>query len=134
MYFSTKSVDTLRAIGKSPTTTSSSPPGRSLTAAKRQFLPILTTRRVGAAMWAFFVILSGVMVWHNLCIRSWGIGTFPSFARCEHKVDQLHTQGVEADATNERLSKKRAWHISCRQALPCAPFDAIIPWTCCTTK
>lgn len=135
MYFSTKSVDTLRAIGKSPKTTTSSPPGRSLTAAKRQLLPILNKRRVGVAMWAFFAILSGVMVWHNLFIRSWGIGTFPSFARYAMCI-KLHN--LRANIFPSRVCHEQAVVDTCMSRLvlmgTVAPDDVMTMMIYCTAN
>lgn len=64
-------------------------------AASRPFLPILGNRRLRLATWWFFLVLSGIMVGHNLVIRSWGIGTFPSIARFEYIHTGTYTQKVQ---------------------------------------
>lgn len=42
---------------------------------------LLGDARLSAAVWCLFLVMTGVMVWHNVVLATWGIGTFPSITR-----------------------------------------------------
>ncbi|CBJ26363.1 conserved unknown protein [Ectocarpus siliculosus] len=57
----------------------------------RLMLGVLEHRRFSTAMWSMLMLLSFIMVVHNLVFRSWGIGTFPSITR---RIEALGEQGT----------------------------------------
>ncbi|CAB1096874.1 unnamed protein product [Ectocarpus sp. CCAP 1310/34] len=65
----------LPASGPFPSSGGSQPAGRLL------MLGVLEHRRFSTAMWSMLMLLSFIMVVHNLVLQTWGIGTFPSITR-----------------------------------------------------
>lgn len=57
------------------------PPGRPPCKKRPLLLLLLSHPRFNMAMRLLLLILSGIMVTHNVVIRAWGIGTFPSITR-----------------------------------------------------
>lgn len=43
---------------------------------------VLQHRRFSTVMWSMFLLLSGIMVFFNVYLKHWGIGTFDSISRC----------------------------------------------------
>ncbi|CAN0027446.1 unnamed protein product, partial [Ectocarpus sp. 6 AP-2014] len=65
----------LSASGPFPTS------GGGQRAGGRLVLGVLEHRRFSTAMWSMLMLLSFIMVVHNLVLQTWGIGTFPSITR-----------------------------------------------------
>ncbi|CAM9951603.1 unnamed protein product [Ectocarpus sp. 12 AP-2014] len=66
----------LSASGPIPTSGGGQPAGERL-----MMLGVLKHRRFSTAIWSMLMLLSFIMVGHNLVLQTWGIGTFPSITR-----------------------------------------------------
>ncbi|CAM9951671.1 unnamed protein product [Ectocarpus sp. 12 AP-2014] len=56
----------------------------------RLMLRVLEHRRFSTAIWSMLMLMSFVMVGHNLVLRTWGIGTFPSIT--SRRIEALGEQ------------------------------------------
>ncbi|CAN0001710.1 unnamed protein product [Ectocarpus sp. 4 AP-2014] len=116
----------LQASAPFPTSCVRQPAGR------RLMLGVLEHRRFSTAMWSMLMLMSFIMVVHNLVLQTWGIGTFPSITsrRIEAQGEQgfyrstplFDAEGKPSFLAYARTPAGRVMHI-----LPAGLWSVIAP-------